>query len=246
MQVTLVSKRRKVRTALTAWKALPISNLSRGFSLPLLPCSELTPLFCQERLKIAGTAEIVEPLEPESPAVGGSMERLAVAPETPTARSLEQMDVAPETPTARSLEKMAVAPETPTSRSLEQIAPETPTVRSLEQIAPGTPTVRSLKLMAVDPETPSRSEQMSVAPETPILQLAATTPPETPESLRNSHSDTVRPVQSFQITEKEPSSKIKGFNRTLITEVKKLSKLYCNVAFLLRGSNCCHCILHVD
>ncbi|KAJ0112551.1 hypothetical protein Patl1_02985 [Pistacia atlantica] len=199
----LVSKRRKVRTALTAWKALRISNLSQGFFVPLLPW----------------TSETVEPLEPESPAVGRSMEQLAVAPETPTARSLEQTAVAPGTPTARSLEKMAVAPETPTSRYLEQIAPETPTARSLEQIAPGTPTARPLKPMAVDPGTPSRSEQMAVAPETPILQLVATTP--SLGSLKNSHLDTVIPAQSFQITEKGPSSsKGQGFNPTLITETE--------------------------
>ncbi|XP_031282292.1 sister chromatid cohesion 1 protein 2-like isoform X2 [Pistacia vera] len=75
--------------------------------------------------------------------------------------------------------------------------------------------------MAVDPGTPSRSEQMAVAPETPILQLVATTP--SLGSLKNSHLDTVIPAQSFQITEKGPSSsKGQGFNPTLITEEANL------------------------
>ncbi|XP_044503241.1 sister chromatid cohesion 1 protein 2 isoform X3 [Mangifera indica] len=229
----LVSKRRKVHTGLTAWKALRISDLSRGFSIPLLPCisSELKSLFCQERLKVAGIAETVEALEPECPAVGISMERLALAPETPEAKSLKQMVVAPETPAARSIEKMVVAPETAmsrsleqiapettTARSLEQIAPETPTARSLEQIAPGTPTARSLKQIVVDPETPSRSEQMPVASEIPILQLVASTPSDTPGSLKDSRSDTVKPAQSFQITEEPSSSKDQGFNPILMIE----------------------------
>ncbi|KAI9178347.1 hypothetical protein LWI28_025437 [Acer negundo] len=211
----LVSKRRKApRTALSAWKAFRISNLSQGFLVPLLPCmsSELSPLFCLKKSKIlVETAETVESPERKPSTVGKSLEQIAIPPGTPTGKCVEETAIAPETPAGSSLEKMAIAPETPAGSSLEKmaIAPETPTVNSLEKtaIAPETPS-RSLEKMAIAPEEPTRrsSEQQAVAPETPVLHSREKRLFETPENQKASHSDTITQDHSFQDVEKEPSS----------------------------------------
>ncbi|KAK0591097.1 hypothetical protein LWI29_035601 [Acer saccharum] len=195
----LVSKRRKApRTALSAWKAFRISNLSQGFLVPLLPCmsSELSPLFCLKKLKILETAETLESPERKSSTVRKSLEQIAIPPETPIGKCLEEMAIAPETPAGSSVEKTAIAPQTPAGSSLEKtaIAPETPS-RSLEKmaIAPKEPTGRS-------------SEQQAVAPETPVRHSREKRPFETPENQKASHSDTITQDHPFQDVEKEPSS----------------------------------------
>ncbi|KAK2661519.1 hypothetical protein Ddye_000093 [Dipteronia dyeriana] len=195
----LVSKRRKApRTALSAWKAFRISNLSQGFLVPLLPCisSELSPLFFLEKSKILETAETVESPKQKSSTVGKSLEQIAIPPETPTGKCLEEMAIAPETPAGSSLEKTAIAPETPAGSSLEKTA-----------IAPETPS-RSLEKMVVAPEDPTgrSSEQQAVAPETPVLHSREKRPYETHESQKASHSDTITQDHSFQDVEKDPSS----------------------------------------
>ncbi|KAK3183766.1 hypothetical protein Dsin_031052 [Dipteronia sinensis] len=194
----LVSKRRKAPpTALSAWKAFRISNLSQGFLVPLLPCisSELSPLFCLKKSKILETAETVQSPKRKSSTVGKSLEQIAIPPETPTGKCLEEMAIAPETP-AGSVEKTAIAPETPVGSSLEKtvIAPETPS--------------RSLEKMAIAPEEPTgrSSEQQAVAPETPVLHSREKRLFETPESQKASHSDAIAQDHSFQDVEKEPSS----------------------------------------
>ncbi|KAJ4729423.1 putative Sister chromatid cohesion 1 protein [Melia azedarach] len=173
----LVSKRRKAPpTALAAWKASQISNLSQGFLVPLLPCisSELRSLFCLDRLKILKTAKPVEPLDPEFPAVDRSSENMApettvgISSENVAIGSSQNVAIAPGTPIGKSSENMAIgysenvaiAPETPVGRSSENMAIGSPENMA---IAPEKPDGKSLKDMTI-----GSSEHMEIAPETPI------------------------------------------------------------------------------
>ncbi|XP_022134003.1 sister chromatid cohesion 1 protein 2 isoform X3 [Momordica charantia] len=209
----LVSKRRKCpHSALTAWKASQISNLSFGFSVPLMSCvsSDLRSLLSETRVNISQSAEMLKSPEnldaPSSPVL-----HMLVKIDSPvTILKNGEHSNAPEISgsitTNRSEQTMTCVDRVSESSVLEQLSTSEPqTSGRLEQIsvAPGTPqTSGRLEQISIAPGTPQTSgrlEQISIAPGTPVRCPTSARSFGSPESPKVPNSNAIRFCEADEI-----------------------------------------------